>query len=82
MQLVVKPYRFTHHTAPGGAWESAQVDVTGEAGGVWFKLEAYSLKQDELRERLPDIEASLIAAWNALAPNVANVKKGACEALK
>ncbi len=70
MQLLVKPYKFTHHSAPGGAWESAEVDVTGEAGGAWFKLQAYSLKHDELRARLGDIECSLIAAWNALRPNV------------
>jgi hypothetical protein len=69
MQLLVKPHKFTHHSAPGGTWESAEVDVTGEAGGAWFKLQAYSLKHDELRERLGDIESSLIAAWNALRPN-------------
>lgn len=70
MQLLVKPHRFAHHSAPGGAWESVEVDVTGEAGGVWFKLQAYSLKHEELRERLVDIESRLIAAWNALRPNV------------
>lgn len=69
MQLVVHPWRFEHCGAPGGAWESAEVDVTGEAGGVWFKLQAYSLKHDELRERLGEIESSLIAAWNTLRPN-------------
>ena len=62
MQLVVKPY--IHRDTPG--WTSAEVDVTGETGGVWFKLQAYSLKPDELREKLPAIESALIAAWNAL----------------
>lgn len=71
IQLLVKPHKFTHHSAPLGAWESVEVDVTGEAGGLWFKLRAYSLKHDELRARLSDIEASLVAAWNALRPNVA-----------
>jgi hypothetical protein len=37
---------------------------------VWFKLQAYSLKHDELQARLGDIERSLIAAWNSLRPNV------------
>ena len=68
MQIVVRPYLFLHASAPtpSGAWESCEVDVTGEAGGGWWKLQAYSLKPDELRERLPEIEAALIAAWNAI----------------
>ena len=69
MQVVVRPHKFSHPRAPSGAWESADVDVTGETGGVWFKLQAYSLKHDELRNRLGEIEANLIAAWNALRPN-------------
>ena len=70
MQVLVTPHRVSHPSAPNGAWQSAEVDVTGEAGGVWFKLKAYSLPHDELVTRLPDIEARLIAAWNALRPNV------------
>jgi hypothetical protein len=62
MQLVVTPY--SHIGQPG--WTSVEVDVTGEAGGVWYKLQAYSLKPDELREKLPAIEAALMAAWNAI----------------
>ena len=65
-QLVVRPFRLEHIGAPGGAWESVEVDVTGEAKGVWFKLMAYSLTPDELRKGLPEIERRLIAAWNAL----------------
>lgn len=68
MQLVVRPFKYARPTAP--AWESAEVDVSGEAGGVWFKLKAYSLPLGELRSRLPEIEARLIAAWNSLLPNV------------
>ena len=62
MQIVVKPY--SHGDRP--EWKSCEVDVTGEAGGVWYKLCSYSIKPDDLRERLPAIEAALIAAWNAL----------------
>lgn len=65
MQLVVWPRKLTH---AHGNWESVVVDVTGEAGGTWYKLQAYSLTHDELRERLGEIETSLIAAWNALYP--------------
>ena len=67
-QIVVRPHRFEHASAPtpSGAWESVEVDVTGEASGIWWKLQAYSLKPDELRERLSEIEGALIAAWNAI----------------
>ena len=67
-QIVVRPHLFLRASAPtpSGAWESVEVDVTGEASGLWWKLQAYSLKPEELRDRLPDIEAALIAAWNAL----------------
>jgi hypothetical protein len=68
MQIVVRPFWLKHDSAPGGAWESAEVDVTGESGGSWYKLQAYSLKPAELMARLPEIEAALIAAWNALRP--------------
>jgi len=68
MQIVVRPHLFRHASAPtpSGAWESCEVDVTGEANGIWWKLQAYSLKPEELRERLGDIEAALVAAWNAI----------------
>ena len=69
MQLVVRPWRIEHRDAPNGAWESAEVDVTGEAGSHWYKLQCYSLKHGELMGRLHEIEVALIAAWNALRPN-------------
>jgi hypothetical protein len=68
MQIVVRPFRFEHAQAVGGAWESAEVDVTGEAGDVWYALKGYGLKPTDLMARLPEIEAALIAAWNALRP--------------
>lgn len=71
MYLLVKPHSFTH---PHGNWESAAVDVTGEAGGTWFKLQAYSLKHNELRERLGEIETSLTSAWNALIVPVTRIQ--------
>lgn len=69
MQLVVRPFKYKQPSTMHTEWQSAEVDVTGEAGGVWFKLQAYSLQHDELRARLGEIESSLIAAWNALRPN-------------
>ncbi len=63
MQIVVTPFDYRLHPA---AKPSAEVSVTGEASGVWFKLKAYSLSQEELPPRLPEVEAALIAAWNAI----------------
>jgi hypothetical protein len=68
MQIVVRPFRLEHVQAVGGAGESAEVDLTGEAGGTWYKLQGYGLKPTDLMARLPEIEAALIAAWNALRP--------------
>jgi hypothetical protein len=70
MQVVVQPWRIEDCNAPDGAWESAEVEVTGEAGGHWYRLKSYGLKPVELMGRLHEIEAALIAAWNALRPNV------------
>lgn len=47
---------------------SASVSVTGVFGDVPFKLECYSITHPVLMRRLPEIEARLIAAWNALRP--------------
>ena len=70
MQIVVRPFAYT---AGMQAWKSAEVDVTGEVAGLWFKLSAYSVKPDELMARLQEIEIRLLDAWNALAPHNAKV---------
>lgn len=64
LQVVVWPSRL--QAGDGTWWESASVEVTGEAGGIWYTVKAYSLQYDVLKARLPHIEASLVAAWNAL----------------
>lgn len=66
MQVVAKPFRLVLEGAKDHT--SVELEVTGEAGGIWYKLSAYSLSQEEIRDRLGDIEQSLIAAWNALIP--------------
>lgn len=63
MQIVVRPHSYDW---PGGRSRSVEIDVTGEAVGVWYNLRAYSVSEDVLRGHLPQIERSLIAAWNAL----------------
>lgn len=64
LQIVVWPSRLWD--GKGAWWESASVEVTGEAGGLWYTVKAYSLQHDVLKARLQQIEASLVAAWNAI----------------
>jgi hypothetical protein len=53
---------------PETARDSVELRITAEAGGVWWDLKAYSLKPEELKERLPEIERMLVSAWNGLLP--------------
>ena len=46
--------------------DGVEVELCGEANGIWWKLTAYSLSPKELTKRLSSIERSLVAAWNAL----------------
>lgn len=64
-QIVVYPY---HSHIGGIERKSVEVEVRGQAAEDWWKLSAYGLRPEEFKERLPDIEARLIAAWNALEP--------------
>lgn len=50
----------------GGYHESVMVDVTGKYSDLWWKLQSYSMTVEQCRERLGDIEANLMAAWDAL----------------
>ena len=66
MQIVIRPFAYTVGMQ---SWESAEIDVTGEVRGLWFKLSAYSVQHDELKARLQEIEVRLLDSWNALAPH-------------
>ena len=72
-QIVVNPYE-TDFT--GTTHQSVEIDVTGEAGGVWYQLKAYSLNASRLPESLPTIERSLVAAWSALERPAAALQSG------
>lgn len=72
VQLVITPYSFVTSDYKS---ESVEVDLTGEAGGVWWKLTAYSMKPSEIIERLDEIETSLANAWNSLRPNGETTKE-------
>lgn len=60
--LWIKPYAYS-----GINYAACEVVIIGEAAGLWFELKVYMAKPDEIMERLPEIEAKLVAAWNALA---------------
>ena len=62
--LWIKPY-----VSSAINYENCEADITGESAGLWFNLRVYMAKPDEIMERLPEIEAKLVAAWNALMPN-------------
>jgi hypothetical protein len=63
MQIVIEPYTLEMQNQ---LHSSTEVKVTGEAGGQWFDLKAYSIQADELPQQLASVEAALIGAWNAL----------------
>lgn len=66
MQIIVKPSVLTLN---GKQHRSAEVELCGESGGLWWNFMAYSMTPDEVPSKLDDVEAGLIAAWNALRPN-------------
>jgi hypothetical protein len=67
-QIVVTPHSMTFQ-AGEQLYESVEVEICGQAGGAWYKLKAYSLSMNELPQQLPQIEAALVRAWNALEPS-------------
>ena len=75
IQIVIRPFAYSDDTQ---RWESAEVDVTGEVRGLWFKLSAYSVQHNELKARLQEIEIRLLDSWNALAPHNAMYRDKTC----
>lgn len=65
IQIVVRPHAYRCHDRLS---ETCQIEVIGEAGGLWFQQKAYGLKEKEVRKRYDEIERMLVSAWNALLP--------------
>lgn len=63
LTLVIRPYQ---HNINGAHGESVGAEITGEAGGRWYKLQQYDTPISDLQANLPEIEKSLVGAWNAL----------------
>lgn len=63
LQVVVYPYSTRFYDQ---LHESVEMEVTGEAGGQWYQLKAYGIRQDDFEEKMRQAELSLVQAWNNL----------------
>lgn len=61
--LVIWPYRYNHS---GQIFEPAEIEIIGKRKGVWWKLKAYAIQAEDVKEKLPMIEKNLVHAWNGL----------------
>lgn len=57
------------------ARESVYIDITKQVDGLWYTIMCYNLTPEEVISKLPEIEASLVAALNALHKNKTNRRK-------
>jgi len=63
MHIVINPFSIKNEFLN---FDSVEVEMVGQTNGIWWSLKAYSISPSELIERLPEIELSLINAWNAV----------------
>lgn len=66
MQIVVTPSEFDIN---GRTHKNVEIEVCGEADGVWWKMSAYGLNPSDVPGKISNIEQALISAWNSLKPN-------------
>ena len=73
-QLVVWPHdmRFGGHRISG-----VELEVSGEALGIWWKFRGYSISVEDLPQKIDTVEHGLVAAWNAIAAPPEAVQGGA-----
>ena len=62
--LVITPFVFNINSS---TFEQSEFSVTGEAGGVWLSLKAYSIQTKDAMASIPKARALLCAAWTAAA---------------
>jgi hypothetical protein len=67
IQICVDPWLSVYEA---GEQPTFKISIRGEANGVWWNLEAYTLTARDVVERYEDIERSLVSAWNALTQTV------------
>lgn len=65
IQIVVWPYEY-HFPQLENPGRSVEIEITGEANGIWYKLCAYSIPWTEAVERFDAITESLVVAWDSI----------------
>jgi len=65
--ITIRPYKNTYNNLSYG---SSEIEIVGEANGIWFNLKAYSVPEKDIYNRFNEIEQMLVSAWNGLIPGV------------
>lgn len=63
--LCLRPFHI--EMQDGQTFSSVEFDVTGETGGRWLKISAYSVPIDDAIAAIPQCRQMLLTAWNAVA---------------
>jgi hypothetical protein len=66
IQVVVTPHKWRIN---GHQCQSVEINITGEANGIWCKLQAYSLTWAELPDKFDQVTDTLMKAWEAIPRN-------------
>ena len=64
--ITIKPFKYESLTR---YFKSLEIEIVGEANGIWFNLKAYSVPEEDIYTRLDVIEQMLVSAWNGLITN-------------
>lgn len=65
--LILVPHELLLPNLPE-PYRTVTLSITGEVGGgVWLKLEAYSIAMDQVLATIPRAKALLVTAWNSAA---------------
>ena len=62
-QITIKPYCFLIND---GKFRDVTIEISGEVSDLWYQLSAYSIKLEEVPQKLNDVTQSLIRAWESL----------------
>lgn len=62
-QITIKPYYFLLNDVK---FRDVTIEIAGEVSDVWYRLSAYSIKPEEVPQKLNDVTQSLIRAWESL----------------
>ena len=63
IRVVVLPHKWC---IGGNECASVDVEIRGEANGIWYTLQAYSLSWEELPAKFDQVADALLRAWESL----------------